>query len=134
MPNDTLTEFPEHRFTQELMRISTEWRRGHPADDSLVELFNVLIHYGLECEGDSQSWKEQVASFKESTEGSLVNHQLSILMAMVQDTQARLRSRLLSVAERLESHAAARHANARYGSVVHREYMSQSLAEFRDRP
>ena len=131
MTHDSSTDFPEQRLTQELMRISAEWQRRDRADHSLVELFEVLIHYGREMDDDPQTWNDQVARFSEPAEGSLNNHRLSILMAMLQDTQTRLRNRVSHVAERLEAHDATRQATARYGGVAHREHASPTPPAFR---
>ena len=131
MSHDTPTEFPEQRLTKELMRIITEWQRGDPADHSLVELFEVLIHFGREMDGDPRPLNDQVRRFLEPAEGSLNNHRLSILMAMLQDTQTQLRCRVLNLAERLEAHDAARQAHASYGGVAHGEPASRTPPAFR---
>ena len=131
MTPDAPTEFPEQRLTKELMRISAELQRGDQTDQSLMELFEVLIHFGHETDGDLRTWNDQVPRFSESAEDSLDNHQLSILVAMLQDTQARLRCRVLNVAERLEAHDAARQANASYGGVAQWEHTPQTPPAFR---
>ena len=130
MTHDSPTEFPEQRFTQELTRISAKLQRGDRADHSLVELFDVLIHYSREIDCDPQRLIAQVQRFSEPTDGSLGNHRLSILMEMLQDIQTELRCRVLNLAERLEAHDAARQANASYGGVAHRKNASQTPHAF----
>ncbi len=120
MSPDDPTEFPEQRLTSELMRISAQLQRGDQADHSLVELFELLLHFGREADGDPQTWNDRVPQFSEPVDGSLDNHRLSILREMLQDTQTQLRGRVSNVAERLEAHDTARQAQASYvhtGSV-----------------
>ena len=131
MTNDSPTEFPEQRFTKELMRISANLQRGDRADHSLAELFEVLIHYGREIDCDPQTLNAQVQRFSEPTDGSLGNHRLSILIAMLQDTQTQLRCRALAVAERLEAHDAAQQANVSYGGVALWGHAPQTPQTFR---
>ncbi len=131
MTHDAPTEFPEQRLTKELMRISAELKRGDQADHNLVDLFEVLIHFGREMNGDPQTWNDQVLRFSDPADGSLGNHRLSILMAMLQDTQIRLRCRALNLAERLEAHDTARQASASYGGVAHWEHASPMSPAFR---
>ena len=118
MLNDALTEFPEQRFTKELMRISAELQCGDPPDHSLVELFDVLVHFGREIDCDPRTLNDQVPQLSGLPDGSLGNHRLSTLVALLQDTQSRLRCRAMNLAERLEAHDAARQANASYGGVA----------------
>ena len=131
MTNDSPTEFPEQRFTQELMRISANLQRGDRADHSLAELFEVLIHYNREIDGDSQTLNDHIQRFSESTDGSRGNHRLSILMEMLQDTQTQLRCRVLNLAERLEAHDAAQQANVSYGGVALWGHAQQTPQMFR---
>ena len=131
MTPDAPTEFPEQRLTKELMRISAELQRGDQTDQSLMELFEVLIHFGREIDCDPRTWNDQVQRFSEPAEDSRDNQRLSILVAMLQDTQTRLRCRVLNLAERFEAHDAARQANASYGGVAHWEHASQTPLAFR---
>ena len=131
MSNDALTEFPEQRLTMELTRIIAELQRGDQADDRLSELFEVLTYFGGEIDCDPQTLNHQVQRFMEPADGSLHNHQLSILFAMLQDIQTQLRTRVLNLAERLEAHDAARQAHASYGGVAHWEHASQTPLAFR---
>ena len=132
MPHESPSEFPEQRFTEELMRIGAELQRGDSADHSQLELFELLIHYGREIDCDPQTLNEHVSQFSNPADGSLNNHRLSILVAMLQDIQNRLRCRVLGVAERLEAREAARLANACYGGVAHRKRGPQSPHAFCD--
>ncbi len=132
MTNDTPTEFPEQRLTKELMRISSKLQRGDQAEHSLVELFEVLIQFDREMDGDMRTLNEQVTGFSEPAVGSRDNHRMSILVGMLQDTQTRLRCRVLKLAERLEAHDTARQANASYGGVAHWEHTTQTSHAFRN--
>ena len=131
MTHDAPSEFPEQRLTKELMRISAELQRGDQTDQSLMELFEVLIHFGCEMDGDPQTWNDRTLRISEPAAGSLDNHRLSILVALLQDTQTRLRCRVLNVAERLEAHDTARQAHASYGGVAHWEHAPQMSPAFR---
>ncbi len=131
MTHDATTEFPEQRLTQELMRISAEWQRGDPSNRSLVDLFEVLTHFGREMDGDPPTGNDPVPRFSEPADGSLDNHRLSILVALLQDTQTRLRCRVLSLAERVEAHDAARQATASYGGVAAWEHATHTPQAFR---
>jgi hypothetical protein len=129
--NDAPSEFPEQRFTKELIRISAGLQSSDQADRSLVDLFEVLINYGRETDCDLRMLNDQFQWHSELADGSLDNHRRSILMAMLQDTLTRLRCRVLNLEERLEVHAATRQANASYGGVAHWEHVPQSPHVFR---
>jgi hypothetical protein len=131
VPLDALLEFPEQRMTKELMRISAALQRGDQADHCLVELFEVLTKFGREIDVDTPTATAQVPQFSEPVNGAQDNHRLSVLMAMLQDTQTRLRCRVLNLAERLEAHDAARQAHASYGGVAHGEHSPHTSPAFR---
>ena len=131
MTIDAPTEFPEQRLTKELTRIIANLQRGDQADHSLVELFKVLTHFGLENYCDLRTWNDQSLRFSEPVDGSQDNHRLSILMPILQEIQTRLRSRVLDLTERLEAYDSAQQANASYGGVAHWEHASQTPHAFR---
>ncbi len=132
MTNDALTEFPEQRLTKALMRIGAELQGRNQSDQRLGELFEVLTHYGREMDVNPQTLNDHDSRFSEPAEDSRGNHQLPVLMAMLQDTMTRLRCRVSKVVERIEVHDTARQANARYGGVAGWELASQTPHVFLD--
>ena len=112
------------------MKISAELQRGDLTGHCLVELFEVLNNFGREMGCDLRTLNDQVARFSEPADGSLDSHRLSMLMAMLQDTQTRLRCRMLNLAERFEAHDTARQANASYGGVAAWEHAPQTPHAF----
>ena len=131
MPHDPLTEFPEQRLTQELMRIRTQWQQGAQADHSLEELFEVLVQFGREIDCDPQSLNDHIHRFSEPAEGSRDNQRLSILVAMLRVTQTELRCRVMKLAERFEEHDVVRQANASYGGVAQWGHATPTPPAFR---
>ena len=131
MTHDAPTEFPEQHLTHELMRIRTQWQRGDQSDHRLVELFEVLVHFSREIDCDPQTLNAHPQRFSESADGSRGHHRLSVLVAMLQDTQTRLRDRVLNLAERLEAHDVARQANASYGGVAQWGHATPTPPAFR---
>lgn len=131
MSHDSPIEFPEQRLAQQLIRISADLQHGKQTDHSLVELFELLTHYGRELDIDLRARNDQASQFSPPTAGSPVNHRLSILLALLQDTEARLRNRASNVAERLEAHDATRQATASYGGVAQWDRGPQTQPAFR---
>ncbi len=129
MPLDTTTEFPEERLSQDLMRIRSELQRGDRTDRSLDELYETLTHYDHEARGDSPTPDMQAARTPRPASGTLDDHRLTVLIAMVQETRTQLRARALNLAERIEAHEAAREAQACYGTVAQRELARPALPE-----
>jgi hypothetical protein len=129
VPLDTLTEFPEERLSQDLMRIRSELQRGDRTDRSLDELYEALTQYDREARDGSPVPDTPAVRTPEPASGSLDAHRLTVLIAMVQETRTQLRARALNLAERIEAHEAAREAQACYGTVAQRELARPALPE-----
>lgn len=129
MSLETPTEFPEHRLSHDLMRISSELQRGDRTGRSLDELYETLTQYDREASDGSLKPDTQVAPTPKPASGSLEAHRLTVLIAMVQNTRSELRARALNLAERIEAHEAAREAQACYGTAAQRELVRPALPE-----
>jgi hypothetical protein len=128
--HDDFSELPEQRLTRELMRINAHLQHGDLTERNLVDLYEVLVQYDSEVDCEPRKLIDPASRLQELTHCSL-EHRLSILARMAQDSQSRLRSRALSLTERLVAHDAARLANASYGGVAQREFTPQTLHAFR---
>lgn len=125
MPHESSNEFPEHRLTRELVRIGADLLSEDRKDRSLMDLYEVLVRYDSEVNCDSQDLVDPGARPVTLTHGSL-DHHLSLLVEMVQDTRLQLRSRALKLMERVEALDSVCQANFMYGGGIKREFAPQS--------